>query len=76
MIVVLAELEEGYDSMPELEFDSESEFTVGVGVGVEITDNFEGAHWRRSFWCRWHPFVEKAQRHYPNSSAAHFNTPK
>ena len=47
-IVVLAELEEGYDSMPELEFDSESEFTVGVGV--EITDNFgEGAHRRRFF---------------------------
>ena len=46
MIDVLAELEEGYASMQELEFDSEFEFRVGVA----ITDNFgEDAHGRRFF---------------------------
>jgi hypothetical protein len=50
MIVVLAELEEGYDSMPELEFDSE--FGVRISSETELQlwrgDNFgEGAHVRR-----------------------------
>ena len=49
MIVVLAELEEGYESMPELEFDSE--FGVRISSETELQlwrgDNFgEGAHVR------------------------------
>ena len=58
MNIVLAELEEGYDSMPELEFDSEFDIAAGENFGDDgatsesgcISDNFcEGAHLRRVF---------------------------
>ena len=66
MIVVLAELEEGYDSMPELEFDSEFGISSETELQLLRGDNFgEGAHVRRflefclnfefeilfKFWC-------------------------
>ena len=44
MLAVLAELEEGCDSVPELEFDSGFDFRVGVGVVVASAKSFgEGA---------------------------------
>ena len=65
MIVVLAELEEGYDSMQELEFDSE--FGVGISSETELQlwrgDNFgEGPHVRLFYKIRFKVLRIKRER--------------